>query len=90
MRRCVWNSVLDLYILKKIEFLFQETLVNSMLFLKTNVLCFLFSRSRRVLPLDASASCINLLLELFYCPSLKICHIDIYEFYYAVRLIDLN
>ena len=70
------------------EFMFQEILVDSRLFSEANVFCFLFSRSRCVLLLDASASRINL-LKLFYCP-LKSCHIDIYKFYCATRLIDLN
>ena len=70
------------------EFMFQEILVDSRLFSEANVFCFLFSRSRCALLLDASASRINL-LKLFYCP-LKSCHIDIYEFYCATRLIDLN
>ena len=70
------------------EFKFQEMLVDSRLFSEANMFCFLFSRSRCVLFLDTSASRINL-LKLFYCP-LKSCHIDIYEFYCATRLIDLN
>ena len=70
------------------EFMFQEILMDSRLSSEETVFCFLFSRSRCVLLLDASTSRINL-LKLFYCP-LKSCHIDIYKFYCATRLIDLN
>ena len=70
------------------EFMFQEILVDSRLSSEETVFCFLFSSSRCVLLLDASASRINL-LKLLYCP-LKSFHIDIYKFYCATRLIDLN
>ena len=39
----------------------QGTLVNSRLFLKANVFCFLFFISRHVMLLDASATCINII-----------------------------